>query len=127
MKREARAAENSGTGLDESALGGVSSDTIVRGDDARAYCDALGRRRAASHRLEPLGDGRRDPWARPVLGQRSTFGLSRAALLAEARRLRDEGWQGWEIERVLELGRGRLLTPNERAVAALFDELERSA
>ena len=127
MKREGRAAASSGTALDESALGGVSSEISVRGDDARAYSDGLRRRRLASHRLVPLDDGRRDPWSRTGLRRRSSFGLSRDALLAEARRLRDEGWQLWEIERVLELERDVPMTPNERAVAALFDELERSA
>ncbi len=129
MTRESRPTSGRTT-LDTSLLGGVDSGTRVRGDEARAYCDGLRRRRAASDRLVPLTSGQRDPWPRPVLDRRSTYGLAREDVLAEARRLRDQGWQAWEIDLRLDLTaftKALPRTANQRAVTAVFAEHERSA
>lgn len=62
---------------------------------------AIRRRRDAALRCEPLESGHRDPlidWCHPSAPEPSSFGMSRAQLIAEANRLRSrEGWQAWEI------------------------------
>lgn len=58
----------------------------------------LRRRRAASWRLVPLADGRRDP-VDPVPSPRrpSSFGLTPAEVRYEASRCRTAGWLVWEV------------------------------
>lgn len=59
---------------------------------------AIRRRRAAAVRCVVLDDGHADPFDRAAApAGPGTFGLDRAALLREARRLAAEGWLTWEI------------------------------
>lgn len=60
-------------------------------------CTQLRRRRAAAARLPRLGDGRHDPLALAHRSRPSAFGLDSQALVAEARRCAEAGWQPWEI------------------------------
>jgi hypothetical protein len=58
----------------------------------------LRRRRAASYRMQPHGDGFRDPLDRLASPPGpSDFGLCRAELRAEVARCRQSGWADWEI------------------------------
>lgn len=74
----------------------------------------IARRREAALRLPPIGDAFiRDPLERNLDATRrpSTFGLGFGELIAEARRLRANGWAPWEIAEVL-------VRPAELGVAA---------
>ena len=67
----------------------IDSDPIAR---------QLRRRRAAALRCPPLESGHRDPLdARCAPAGPGTFGLSAVELVAEARRLRGQGWDCWEV------------------------------
>jgi hypothetical protein len=79
-----------------------------------ALADQLRRRREAALRLVPLDGGFvRDPLAAVAPRPRtpSAFGLSPTELITEAWRLRDSGWQGWEIA-------ATLVRPSELGVAS---------
>jgi len=58
---------------------------------------AIRRRRTAAVRCAPLADGRRDPLDLAAPAGPSTFGLDRAELRAELRRLAAQHWQVWEL------------------------------
>ncbi|MEV7009560.1 hypothetical protein [Streptosporangium sp. NPDC051022] len=77
--------------------GDFDTTTLRYGPDVR---EQLTRRRAASRRLPPLADGRRDPLDPPDRPGPCSFGLSRAELVAEVRRCRSRGWGDWELRTV---------------------------
>ncbi|MFD0884307.1 hypothetical protein ACFQ08_07045 [Streptosporangium algeriense] len=77
--------------------GDFDTNTLRYGPDVRGQ---LARRCAASWRLPPLADGRRDPLDPLDRLAPCSFDLSRAELVAEVQRRQAEGWASWELRAV---------------------------